>query len=59
MTNNPWIVGSKGGDDVLKQFIVSRLIDSKRCAREWIMDGDFVKVFDERAEAEKVAKKIQ
>ena len=49
---NPWVVGCKGGDDILKQFTVSRPVSGGSCAREWIMDGDFVKIFKTRVKAE-------
>jgi hypothetical protein len=58
MTKNDWIVGAVGGDDVLKRFIVSRPARTGGLsAREWVMDGELVKVFDERKDAQKAADK--
>ena len=52
---NKWIVG---GDDVLKRFTVNRPARTGGLsAREWVMDGDRVKVFHDRDKAQKVADK--
>lgn len=54
--DSKWIVG---GDDVLKRFIVSRPApNGGASAREWVMKGREVKVFDERAQADRVAARL-
>ena len=51
-----WIVG---GDDVLHRFIVSReFTGGGIMAREWIMSGEYVKVFRSREAAEKSARRL-
>ena len=62
MKNNLWIVGSVGGDDVIGEYVVSRPCrnregESGQCARDWIMNGNQVKVFLSKHEAQKVADK--
>lgn len=56
-TSNKWIVGTKGGDDVLQQFVVSRPARSGGLsAREWIMmDKDRVRIFTCKIKAQKAA----
>lgn len=57
MNKGKWEVG---GDDVLKRLTVSRQVRTNETAsaREWVMDGDRVMVFDERDEAQKTADKL-
>lgn len=51
-----WIVG---GDEVLKRFVVSRpSVSGGASAREWVMNGAQVKVFDDIEAAQKVAKRL-
>jgi hypothetical protein len=45
---NEWIVG---GDDVLSRFVISRPAGGGCCSREWIMDGELVKLFDDKETA--------
>ena len=53
-----WEVGSQGGDDILKQFIVSRAVNPKTSAREFILNGSLVKIFDERTKAQTKADRL-
>jgi hypothetical protein len=52
---NEWIVG---GDDVLSRFVISRPAGGGCCSRQWIMDGELVKVFNDKEEAIALCKKL-